>query len=399
MTLRVKILHVLPTASRRAGGPPAFVGPAARNLTQLGYTVRIMTTDLALAPGASRQRHLSPGELHPALAGTDCAVYPTRWPRRIAYSPALTEALRTTVQEFDVVHIHSLWLHPQLAAFGAASAAGVPYIVSPHGALDPFLRRRGRVRKALTSAIWQRRMLEQAKLIHVTSDIEAQLIGDMAPGIPRRVVPLGVDPDEFSALPARDCFRRERLGGYDGLIVLFLGRLTFKKGIDLLIDAFAQARTGLRCRLVIAGPDDERLEPALRAVAERCGVTNDVVMVGPVYERERLAALASADIWALSSHSENFGVAVVEAMAAGLPVVVSKAVNIAPEIAAAEAGIVAELTAEAFARELRLLLTDPPRRDRLAASARTFAARFEWRAVVPAIARMYEDAARRSTAR
>lgn len=391
--MKPKILHVLPIASRRAGGPPAFVGPATRELGRLGYEVRIVATDLALAPGARAQRALIAGEAHPGLAGCRYELYPTRWPRRLAYSPQLRSALDACVREFDLVHIHSLWLHPQYAAFAAASAAGVPYIVSPHGALDPFLRRRGRLRKAITTTAWQRRMLAQARLLHVTSQGEADLIGDLAPGVPRAVVPLGVDLDEFADLPDRNVFRTDRLGGYDGPVILFLGRLTFKKGIDVLIEAFSRVRRELRSRLVIAGPDDEGLEPALRAVAQRFGVAGDVALVGPVYGRDRLAALACADVWALSSHSENFGVAVVEAMAAGLPVVISPAVNIASEIAAARAGIIAELTPEAFGRELQALLADDNRRVTVARSARAFAAGFQWSAIAPALVSMYERAA------
>jgi glycosyltransferase involved in cell wall biosynthesis len=390
--MKLKILNVLPIASRRAGGPPAFVGPAARELQQLGYQVRIVSTDMALAPGAKGQRALTPDELHPLIAATDHALYPARRPRRLAYSPPLAGALRASVGQFDVVHIHSLWLYPQYAAYSAASAAGVPYIVSPHGALDPFLRGRGRLRKRITTEAWQGRMLENARLIHVTSEVEAELIADVAPSVPRAVVPLGVDLAEFSELPERGVFRRERLNGYEDPVILFLGRLTFKKGIDLLIEAFARARRESFCRLVIAGPDDEGLEPSLRAVAERCGVTDDVAFVGPVYGRDRLAALACADIWALASHTENFGVAVVEAMASGLPVVISPAVNIAAEVAAAQAGIVAELTAEAFANVLRALLADQNRRRTLADSARAFAGRFEWRAIMPSLTEMYQAA-------
>ena len=301
--MKLKILHVLPIASQRAGGPPAFAGPAARELEQRGHQVRIVSTDLALAPGCKGQRALRSDEVHPLIAANDHALYRTRWPGRIAYSPALATALRASVSQFDVVHIHSLWLYPQYAAYSAASAAGVPYIVSPHGALDPFLRERGRLRKRITTEAWQGRMLARAKLIHVTSEVEAELIGDVAPSVPRAVIPLGVDLAEFSELPERDIFRHERLGGYDEPVILYLGRLTFKKGIDLLIEAFSRARRQFRCRVVIAGPDDERLEPSLRELAERVGVADDVAFVGPVYGRDRLAALACADIWALASHT------------------------------------------------------------------------------------------------
>ncbi len=390
--MKAKILQVVPLASRRAGGPPAFVGPVARELTRLGHHVRVVTTDLAFAPGASGQRALPTEELHPAIADVDHAIYPARWPRRLAYSPALRRALLESVSDFDVVHIHSLWLYPQYSGFKAASETRTPYIVSPHGALDPFLRRRGRLRKRLTTALWQRRMLEGAQVIHVTTDLEAELIQDVAPDVPRVVVPLGIDLDEFRDLPPREEFRRERLGAYDGPLTLFLGRLTFKKGLDILIQAFSQIGQDQRGRLVIAGPDDEDLTGSLRGLAERCGVLDDVVFVGPVYGRSRQAALASADLWVLPSHTENFGVAVIEAMAAGLPVVISPAVNIAPQIADAHAGLIAALSPEAFAQCVGELLADAVRRRELGAAAQKFATAFEWASIAPSLVGLYHRA-------
>jgi glycosyltransferase involved in cell wall biosynthesis len=391
----MRVLAVLVGAAARTGGPPAFVGGSAMELRRLGVDVRVLATDLAFAPWGwwQRQRRVRRDELHPTLANSDTRLFAARFPRRLAFSPGLSRSLREMVPACDVVHVHNLWQFPQYAGYKAALAAGVPYIVSPHGGLDPYLRQRGRARKRLTAAVWQDEMLAKATLIHVTTEGEKELIADIAPQVPRAVVPCGLYVDEFTSLPPPDAFRRERLDGYDGPMILFLGRITQKKGVDLLIRAFAELRPLHECRLVIVGPDDEGILPGLRRLVGELGIARDVVFLDAVFGDERLAALSSADVWALSSHTENFGIAVVEAMAAGCAVVTTPGVNLAAEIASADAGIVAEATPDGFAEALLETLSDDQRRARLERTARTFAARYDWSAVAPRLLDMYSTAA------
>jgi glycosyltransferase involved in cell wall biosynthesis len=292
-----------------------------------------------------------------------------------------------------VVHLHNLWQYPQFAGYRAARAAGVPYIVSPHGALDPYLRGHGRVRKQLSMSVYQQRLLSEAALIHVTTSAEAELMADVVPDVPRVVVPCGMYVDRFRTLPPPEQFRRGHLHGYGGPLVLFLGRLTYKKGVDVLIRAFAEAQRARESRLVVAGPDDEGLTPGLARLAQELGVEDRVVFTGPLYGEDRLAALSSADVWALSSHTENFGIAVIEAMAAGCAVCVSPAVNVSGDIAAAGAGIVADPTPAAFGEEIDGLLADESRRRELEAKAPGFAERYDWNRVAPALVAMYQRAA------
>jgi glycosyltransferase involved in cell wall biosynthesis len=304
----------------------------------------------------------------------------------------MARALRKQVPEFEVVHIHNLWQYPQYAAFRAAREAGVPWIVSPHGSLDPYLRRRGRVRKAITSALWQREMLEDAALIHVTTSAEERLISDIATEVPREVVPCAIHTDEFAELPPRSEFREQHLGGYDGPLVVFLGRVTEKKGVDVLVRSFAQVLERQPARLAIVGPDDSGLRPKLERLAGELGLASDVVFTDALYGRDRLAALSACDAWALSSHTENFGIAVAEAMAAGCAVVISPGVNLSGDVAAADAGVIADAEPRAFAEGLLEVLGDPDRAKRLRQVAPEFAARYDWSQVTPQLIGMYRRA-------
>lgn len=368
---------------------------------KLGVDVQVFAPDIALAPWgwAQRQRRVEPDEVQPELANGRLRLFPSGFPRRLAYSRELGKALRGAASEFDLVHIHNLWQYPQLAAYKAALDAGVPYVVSPHGGLDPYLRRRGRLRKHISTVTWQGEMLEKAARIHVTTATEQALIADIAPHVPRTIVPCGLDVGEFTDPPSGAEFRDRYIGGYDGRLVLFLGRITEKKGVDVLVRAFAGARREADCRLAVVGPDDTGSVPALRRLAGEVGVGDDVVFVDALYGQERLGALGAADVWALSSHTENFGIAVVEAMAAGCPVVISPAVNIAPDIEAADAGVVAPAEPEPFAAALLSVLAADERRRAYGEAGPTFAKRYDWRTVAPQIREMYSDVLDSSGAR
>jgi len=305
----------------------------------------------------------------------------------------MARRLRRVIREFDIVHVHSLWLFPQFAAQCVARAQAVPYVVSPHGALDPYMRRRGRARKALTDVLWQRQMLREATLLHITTEEEGLLIADIAPGTPRHTVPVGIWADRFERGGDGARFRSRFLGGSDAQVVLFLGRITYKKGLDLLIESFARvARASQGALLVLAGPDDENLRPRLEHQARKQGLADGVVFIGPVYGDDRADALSAATVWALSSYTENFGIAVMEALAAGLPTVVSTEVNLADAIRQHEAGIVARTDADEFGAALVALLADEGARVGFAHRARAFAATYDWSVVGPQLAGMYRRA-------
>ncbi len=389
----MRILHVLPLITARAGGPVAFATEAAEALSARGVHSTLFATDLGHGPASGEWRRVATDELPPNVEYLDLHLFPVRPPRRLAHSPSMSARLDRVARDFDLVHIHSLWLFPQFAAQRAAQRAGVPYVVSPHGALDPYLRRHGRVRKALTDLAWQRRMLANAVVLHITTAQEGELIADIAPGTPREIVPVGVSTERLLAPGDGERFRRKHLAGRPGDIVLFLGRLTYKKGIDVLIRSFAHvAREIHGVTLVVAGPDDERLLPRLEEIVRAENLADRVVFPGPLYQEDRADAFAASAVWALSSYTENFGVAVMEALAVGLPTIVSTEVNLAEAIRGSDAGVVAGLDPAEFGGALLNLLRDQALRDGLRDRGRAFAAGYDWSAVAPQLEAMYRRA-------
>lgn len=391
----MRVLHVIPGLALRTGGPAVAVVESALALRALGAETAIVATDLAAAAsaadGAGRVRR---DELPPGADQLDVTLVPARRPHRLAFAPRLPAVLRRRVAEADVVHVHSLFLFPQLAAYRAARAAGVPYIVSPSGALDPQLRGRSRVAKALAGALWQDRMLQQAAALHFKTDDEAALTADLGLRAPAIVVPNGIRWEAFQGVASGRAFRERYLAGSDAPLVLNHGRLSHKKNLDVLVRGFAAARARVPdAQLVLAGPDDEGLRPALEALAREADIADATRFVGLLARDELLPALAAADAWALPSRTENFATAAVEALAAGAAVVLSPAVNIAADVEREGAGVVCAAEPDALGRELASLLLDADRRACLSARARAFARRFDWSHVAPRWLQMYEGTA------
>ncbi|MEJ7783703.1 MAG: glycosyltransferase [Solirubrobacteraceae bacterium] len=371
----------------------AFATEGAEALGSLGIVSTLFSTAMGQIPSAGSCRPIRPDELPENAARLDLHLFPVQSPHRLAFSPSMARGLARVTNQYDLVHIHSLWLFPQFAAQWAARRARVPYVVSPHGALDPYLRRHGRVRKALSDVTWQRRMLRDAALMHITTEEEGELIATIAPATPRYIAPVGVWTDRLRSTGDAARFRARFLGGSDAEVVLFLGRITYKKGLDLLIRSFAHvARESDGPMLVIAGPDDEDLRPRLEQLVRDEGLVGRVVFTGPVYQDDRADAFAAASVWALSSYTENFGVAVMEALAVGLPTIVSTEVNLAGVIREHRAGVVAGTTPEEFGAALVNLLADKEGRAELGHRARALAGRYDWSVVAPQLVAMYGHA-------
>jgi glycosyltransferase involved in cell wall biosynthesis len=394
----MRALQVVPALAARTGGVATSVVESCLALEACGVEAPIFTTDLAAAASAKGHRPVRVDELPAGASELDIQLFRSRPPRRLAFSPALLRALAAEARRCDVIHLHSLFLFPQWAGYRAALGAQVPYVVSPRGALDPFLRTRGRRRKAIVDGLWQRRMFERAGAIVFTAAQEADLASDVLPAEASRfVVPNPIDLRVFDVRRDGGRFRRRFLNGRVGPLVMNLGRISHKKGLDVLIRAFAVVnRQTPESLLAIVGPDDEGLQPKLETLAGAMGIADSVVFTGMLHGEEKLEALAAATVWALPSYTENFGVAVIEALAAGVPTVISPHVNIAPAAEAAGAVVVAPVHADAVAASLTALLADECERRQLAGRGHAFASRFARPAVGALLAETYTRVSRGS---
>ena len=389
----MRVLHVVPTylPAWRHGGPIHAVHGLARALVARGHEVTVFTTDVH-----GDGRLAVPLGKPVRLDGVEVWYFAAARPRRLYRSPALGAALARRAAEFDLVHLHSVFLWPPRAAARAAARAGVPYVLSPRGMLVPdLIRRRGRLRKLAWIHLVERRTLAGAAALHVTSALEgeeARRLGLPLP--PLALVPNGVEldgaPGDDGELPPAV---RSLLAGPP--FVLFLGRVSWKKGLDRLVAALAQAPGAV---LAVAGNDEEGYRPALERLAAAQGVADRLVFTGLVHGAAKRALLHGAAALALTSYSENFGNAVLEAMAAGRPVVVTPEVGLAEVVRETGCGLVVEGSPERLGEALRTLLADPEGARAMGRrGAEAAAARFAWPAVAREMERVY-DAVRQGSA-
>src|SRR4051794_23751258 len=185
----IRVVNVIAGMGASQGGPPVGLAESTKPLERLGVQRTIVTTDSGLPSGSRTFQRLRHEDLPAAAQSLDVRVARTRHPRRLAYAPDLRHELEQLIRKVDLVHIHGLNQYPQYAAFPVAESADRSWVVSFHGAMDPFTRSRGRTRRRIGDLVWQRDMLRGAAGIHVTSSEEARLTADVAPDVPRFVVP------------------------------------------------------------------------------------------------------------------------------------------------------------------------------------------------------------------
>ena len=358
----MKILHIIGNIADNQGGPSKGVISMCRALSQEGHDVTLFTTNMncrgAFLRLPNRDDVLEVPTNKPIICnGFEIRYFSVDWPSRYMLSRDMAKALIRNVQEFDVVHIHSLYVFTTLMAAYCCRKFNVPYLIRPHGTLDPFLRRKSRFRKLVYNVLFEKRNLNHAAAIHYTTEEEMELtrsLGIKAPGI---VVPLGLDLTEFAQLPPYGIFRSKYQLGANKKIILFLGRINFKKGLDILANAFGQvARYRGDVVLVIVGPDNEGYARRVKQWLQDERVLNQTVFVGMLKGRDKLSVFRDSDLFVLPSYSENFGISVVEAMACGLPVVTSNKVNIWREIAGAGAGLVVDCDKDQLVETILKLL-------------------------------------------
>ncbi len=367
----MRILHVIGDLAPFSGGPAKAGFEMARAVARLGHEVAIYTTDFGQPPEALREQQRD---------GVRLRFFPLAAPRIWLASWAMRAALRRDLSGFDLLHIHSLYLFHDWAAGSLALRLGKPYIVRPHGTLDPYIFQRRRLKKALFDLWFQNRILARACAIHYTAEEEMRLASPFVHGAPGVVIPNGLDPADYARLPARGSFRARHPEIGDRRILLFLGRINFKKGLDIVAASVGRlAREDIH--LVIAGPDGGYLAEAERFVAE-AGIEARTSFVGMLQGEAKLAAFVDASLFLLPSYSENFGISVIEAMACGLPVVISDKVNIWREVVADGAGLAAPCEAAQFATRIAALIDDPARLARMGEAGRaSVARRYDWASI------------------
>ncbi len=388
--ITVRLLHVVSSywPATRYGGTIVSVHGLCRALAARGHDVHVYTTSVD-GPNDSAVAHGEPVDVD----GVKVWYFQSRSFRRVYYASALQRALRRSVGGFDLVHTHAIYLWPLWTAAREARRAGVPYIVSPRGMLEKELvERKSAIWKAGLIAFIEKANLEGAAAVHVTSRREAAEAEAFGFSLQRvSEIPNGVESDRNGGIASAAIADAIRHGPY----VLFLGRINWKKGLDRLIAAMAHA-PGVR--LIVAGNDEEQYQPALEALArQRAGVSDRVIFTGPVHGADKTALIDDARALVLPSYSENFGNVVLEAMAAGRPVIVSREVGLADLVHDSGGGLVTDAAPEHLGEAILQLSNDVSAGEAMGRRGRAAAARYSWDHVAAQMETLYESV--RQTAR
>ena len=348
----MKVLHVIPSLSPALGGPTQVALKVVKAIRDKGIDAEIVTT----SSNATRMLGV-PVNQRVEYQGVPVWFLPalTLPLKEFIFSAALTKWLWQNIGNYNLLDNHYLFSYAPSCAGAIARWHNIPYTVRIQGQLTPWALEQSRLKKQLYTALIERENLNKAVAIHCTTPQEAQDLRSFGIDTPTITLPLGVEqPTKIAA--AKSKLHQQYNIPDEQLIILFLSRLHPKKRPDLLIQALSQVIfQNSNFHLIMAGTGEAEYVNYLQQSVVQYNLSDRVSLPGFVTGRDKDLLLQGVDFFVLPSHSENFGIAVAEAMAAGLPVVVTPGVQIAIEIAAANAGMIVESAAELVDGIIQLL--------------------------------------------
>ena len=312
----MRVLHVITGLWKDTGGPSEVIPAICTAMVDAAADVTLVTLS-----GDSAQS-VDDAASH----GVRVLKFPPSFRHTIWYSSALHRQIEHVVCGHDIVHIHGIWQFPDWVAAAAARRAGVPYVITPHGSLQPARLVKSRLKKRISAVLADRAMLNQASCLHATAPDEAEafrLYGYRGPiaMIPNGITPAGrIDADRAASLDA--AFRREFPATQGRRLLLFLSRIEPIKGVTTLARAWVEcARRFPDWHLVLVGPDERSHLQEVLAILRDGGVLDRTTITGPLYGDRKTAAYVASDLFVLPTISENFGLVIGEALSHRLPVI------------------------------------------------------------------------------
>jgi glycosyltransferase involved in cell wall biosynthesis len=379
----MKVLQVVPSLASEWGGPVKVVNELTGALQSKGVSSEIVS--------AQGRRVGIPA---PVTGGVPTRLFDTGPLARVwtAHTPGLSRVLSQSISEFDLVHIQELWHYPGYIASKIARSLNIPYIVTIHGELNEWNLQQKRLKKQIYMSAIQRGILRKSTALHAITQAESDRIRQLGFKTPVAMIPNGIHTQEFANLPDRSQFVSRYPELKDKLIVLFLGRIQQKKGLDILARVFGNlARTRDDVRFVVAGPDEDNTLTEIKTILKSLGALERAVFPGMLTGDQKLEALSAADIFALTSYSEGFSMALLEALSAGLPLLITNECNF-PEVGESRAGFVVRPNDSETASALTSLLDSAELRREMSENAlRLVRSNYSWERIAEKMFTLYEN--------
>lgn len=368
------ISHAISSLDPAAGGPPQVVVRLAAAQASMGHSVRVVS-----ATPKDRQDAVS--EMLGPVPGIDA----------VEFVVTATPAWSAAIQEADVMHVHGVWEGMVRRSTGIARKTSTPFVITPHGMLDPWSLQQKALKKRIALMLYHRRMLNAAMFLHALNADEVDLLRPLGLRCPVEVVANGVFLDEIEPLPEPGGFYADHPELDGRPFILFLSRLHYKKGLDILAGAFGEIAGRLKdIHLVVAGPDGGA-QAGFEQQVQTLGLKDRVHVVGPIYGGAKYQALVDAACFCLPSRQEGFSIAILEALASGCPVVITENCHF-PEVASNDAGAVCKLSPQAVAQSLLTVLEDTSKAAQLGSNARSLVSgSFTWQAIAKSMLKAYEQ--------
>lgn len=392
----MKVLQVIPSVGPDRGGPTEIILNLVRQLKQYGVDTEIVTTndnviDLLDVPLNQKIEYEGVSvRFFPRFSGLVKGLR-LATDRGFVFSADLARWLWQHSKDYDIIHTHYLFSFAPTCAAAIARQQKIPYIVTPYGMLTAWALAHQRLKKQVYSMI-ERPNLNQAVAIHCSTSEELQDVCNYRVSTPSFVIPYGVN------LPIEQPQAKQHLHRAYGIpdttpIVLFLSRLHPKKRPDLLLEALNKlAAHNYDFHLILAGSGEPNYISYLTNLVSSLGLQSRTSMTGFVTGEKKDLLLQGSDFFVLPSFSENFGIAVAEAMAAGLPVIITPDVQIAPDVAAETAGLIVEGEVDALKDAIASLLTSPETRHQLGANGkRLVSRRYCWNTIASNFSHVYRS--------
>ncbi len=382
----MKVLHVVPGIGSVYGGSSLAVLNLAAWQARQGLHVDLVTTNMN-----SSQQLAVPLQTWVEDNGFRIQYFPCWYLQDYKISPSMSQWLDLHVRDYDIVNTHAIFSYANLPAYQACQRDDIPYVIHPHGMLETWALGYKSWKKQPYYSLIEKPALEQASAIRVLAIPEAESLQRLGIKTPLALIPNGISAETFASPTNTEIFYQAFPATTDKTLILFLGRIDPKKGLDLLATAFANIHQEFpQTHLVIAGPDNIGHLPTVKQYFADRHCLEAVTFTGMIEGDLKAAVLATANIYVAPSYSEGFSMSVLEGMVSGLPCVITTGCNF-PEAEAAQVAHVVEITADAIANALLRCLKQPEIATEMGDRARQFVlANYTWDKIATDLTCLYQ---------